>query len=74
MITHDRLSIHTSGQGLYSLTHHIDRIVHQRGIQVGLCHVFIQHTSASLIINENTDHAVQSDLEQYMKKIGSMKN
>ncbi len=60
------LTIDTSGRGLTDITPDISRFVEQSGITTGLCHAFIQHTSASLIINENADPDVQRDLETFL--------
>ena len=43
---------HTSGQGLYEVTESVESIVEDKGIDEGICVVFLQHTSASLIIQE----------------------
>lgn len=56
----------TQGRGFYDLTSDLARSVESSGIDSGLCHVFIQHTSASLIINENADQDVRVDLETFM--------
>ncbi len=44
-------------------------MIRDSGVQQGLCHLFIQHTSASLIISENADPAVHVDLETFMSKL-----
>ena len=41
----------------------------QSGVQTGLCHVFIRHTSASLLITENADPDVRRDLEQFISRL-----
>ena len=60
------LTIDTSGRGLTDITPDISRFVERSGITTGLCHAFIRHTSASLIINENADSDVQRDLETFL--------
>ena len=60
------LTIETSGRGLTDITRGIAQFVEQSGVTTGLCHVFIRHTSASLIINENADPDVQRDLETFL--------
>lgn len=60
------LTIETPGRSLTDITAHIARYVEQAGVESGLCHVFIRHTSASLIINENADPDVQQDLETFL--------
>ncbi|MGM0541396.1 MAG: secondary thiamine-phosphate synthase enzyme YjbQ [Pseudomonadota bacterium] len=55
-------------RGTYNITDKINRLVIESGIQSGLCHIFIQHTSASLIITENSDPTVRQDIEYWMQK------
>lgn len=56
------------GRGTYEITDEINRIVQNSNIQDGLCNVFIHHTSASLIICENADPTVHTDLENFLHK------
>lgn len=60
------LSITTQGRRLYEVTQSIVQLVKNSSIKHGLCHVFCQHTSASLIISENADPDVQHDLNTFM--------
>lgn len=62
----EMLEVRTRGRGLSDITEQVERIVRQSGISVGLCTVFVQHTSASLVIQENADPAVLRDLERWM--------
>ena len=62
------LNIETAHRGTFNVTADINRLVQQSGIQIGLCHIFIQHTSASLIITENADPRVREDIEYWMQK------
>lgn len=56
-------------RGFHLITQHIvDAIPELKGIRAGICHVFIQHTSASLSINENADPTVRKDFEMYFNK------
>ncbi|MBT4837459.1 MAG: YjbQ family protein [Methylococcales bacterium] len=48
------------------MTDKVKQVVEQSGIQTGMCHLFLQHTSASIILCENADPDVQTDLETYM--------
>ncbi len=66
LVRQSQLEVSTSGRGTYEITHEIARIVGQHDIQLGTCHIFLQHTSASLIISENADPAVRTDLETFM--------
>lgn len=63
------LSIETSGRGTYDLTAEVQRSVRESGVSVGLCHVFVRHTSASLMLCENADPAVMHDLETFMGRV-----
>lgn len=68
MITQQEIRISTEGRGTYDLSGEIRNAVKASGIHTGMCHVFIRHTSASLIIGENADPAVMTDLETFMKR------
>jgi secondary thiamine-phosphate synthase enzyme len=67
MIKH--LSIDISGQGLHEITDRIEAAVREAGLQEGLCTLFVQHTSASLLIQENADPAVRRDLEHWFNRL-----
>jgi secondary thiamine-phosphate synthase enzyme len=64
-----RTSIQTRGKGLYSISHRVANWVASSGIQNGLLTLMIQHTSASLLIQENADPDVQSDLEKFFSRL-----
>jgi secondary thiamine-phosphate synthase enzyme len=68
MFRQETLEIHTSGRGVYDLSQRVQDAVADSGISTGLCHLFIRHTSASLMISENADPAVLSDLETFMSR------
>lgn len=59
----------TRGVGLSDITHCIRDAVHSAVMSEGLATVFIRHTSASLIIQENADPAVQADLESFLRRL-----
>ena len=61
--------IETSGRGTYDITRQVQYIVGEAGITTGLCHLFIRHTSASLILCENADPDVRRDLETFMLRV-----
>ncbi|MBD2099937.1 secondary thiamine-phosphate synthase enzyme YjbQ [Leptolyngbya sp. FACHB-261] len=63
------LQIRTSGKCLHNITAQVREVVERSGIQMGLCTVFLRHTSASLIIQENADPDVLGDLERFMAKL-----
>ena len=62
-----RLTISTSGQGLYELTEQARRFVD--GAETGLLTVFVRHTSCSLVIQENADRDVRRDLETFFRRL-----
>ncbi len=63
------LTIPTSGKALLRITQKIQAIVAESGIKTGICHLFLRHTSASLIIQENADPDVLKDLENFFSKL-----
>jgi len=67
---HHQLTVSSSqGRGLYEFTHELRDWVSSTGIQAGLLTVFVQHTSASLLIQENADPTVQADLERFLARL-----
>ena len=65
----DVLSIRNNGRSQTDITTRIATVVADSGIRTGLSHVFLQHTSASLIISENADPAVGRDLERFISRL-----
>lgn len=63
------LKIPTTGKSLYNITSKVEAIVADSGVEIGLCSLFLRHTSASLIIQENADPDVLKDLANFMAKI-----
>lgn len=63
------LDISTRGKSLQRFTPQVQGVVQASGITQGLCTVFIRHTSASLIIQENADPDVLVDLENFLSKL-----
>jgi secondary thiamine-phosphate synthase enzyme len=59
-------TVDTRGRGTYDITEQVQQIVSRSNASTGLCHVFIHHTSASLILCENADPMVREDLERFM--------
>jgi secondary thiamine-phosphate synthase enzyme len=55
--------------GLHDITKKVAAVVKASGIEDGLCTVFVQHTSASVIVNEGADPAVRRDLEAWLKRL-----
>ena len=68
-ITQSQIIIQTHGRNTYNITHEIEKTIQESDIQTGLCHLFIHHTSASLIITENADPDVRYDLETLIQRI-----
>jgi secondary thiamine-phosphate synthase enzyme len=64
-----QLKIKTSGKGLYEFTDEVKKFVQEQKMNEGLCTLFIQHTSASLVVSENADPTAKLDLESYLEKI-----
>jgi len=63
------LKVSTHSKSLYNITLKIAEIVTESGVKIGLCTVFLRHTSASLIIQENADPDVLLDLANFMAKL-----
>ncbi|HEV2853755.1 MAG TPA: secondary thiamine-phosphate synthase enzyme YjbQ [Thermoanaerobaculia bacterium] len=64
-----RISIRMPGQGLHDVTGQVREVVRGSGVREGLCTVFIQHTSASLTIQENADPSARRDLENWLNRL-----
>ena len=63
------ISVTTSGRGLIDISQRVESIVSQASRSDGLCTVFVRHTSASLLIQENADPAVLRDIENFFNKL-----
>ncbi|UXI70639.1 secondary thiamine-phosphate synthase enzyme YjbQ [Tahibacter amnicola] len=63
------MTVHTRGRGLVDITAQLRDALDRSGLQAGLATVFVQHTSCSLIIGENADPTVQSDLERFFARL-----
>lgn len=62
-------TVRTDGRGAYELTREVQRVVADSGVDEGLCHVFVHHTSASLMICENADPDVLRDYEAFFARL-----
>ncbi|WP_019502073.1 secondary thiamine-phosphate synthase enzyme YjbQ [Pseudanabaena sp. PCC 6802] len=71
MLLHNQelLRIGTRGKSLHNITNEVEAIVARSRVQTGLCTVFVMHSSASLIIQENADPDVLTDLETFFTKL-----
>ena len=66
MVAH--ISVQTNGKGLHECTGDVEALVRASGIDEGLCTIMIQHTSASLTIQENADPSARRDLEDWLER------
>ena len=64
-----KLEIKTPGQGLYEITAQVSTVIRESEVKEGLCTVFVQHTSASLTIQENADPSARRDLESWLMRL-----
>ena len=64
-----RIAVETSGHGLYEFTSAVQDAVRGANIAEGLCTVFVQHTSASLVIQENADPTAKRDLGRWIARL-----
>jgi secondary thiamine-phosphate synthase enzyme len=62
----EQFTLETRGQGLYEVTARVEQVVSASRCEIGLCTVFIRHTSASLLIQENADPSAKRDLERWL--------
>lgn len=67
--THTTFEIATSGRGFVDITQHVRRWVEACGVADGLLTLFVRHTSASLLIQENADPGVRADLERFFARL-----
>jgi len=63
------ITVHAPHQGLFNFTHQVTEIIHEARLKEGLCTLFVQHTSASLIIQENADPSAKKDLERWLNRL-----
>lgn len=66
---HGTIEVSTRKRGLYDVTHQLARWLEQASARDGLCVVFLQHTSASLVVQENADPDVRADLERFFARL-----
>ncbi len=65
------LEISAHGKGLHDITHAVHAQLSDWGVQEGMCFLFLQHTSASLVMSENWDPTARADLETFMERLVS---
>ena len=68
MIVQSETRVSTNGRGTYDLTRDVQNAVRESGVRSGLCHVFVCHTSASLMLCEKADPSVMRDMETFMSR------
>ncbi len=64
-----KILVQTRGRGFTELTVDVTRRVSEANITIGLCHLFLRHTSASLCVTENADDDVRNDLEHFAQQL-----
>ncbi|UCC30950.1 MAG: YjbQ family protein [Phycisphaerales bacterium] len=64
-----RITVRTRRQGLHEITGEVYGVVREAGVRDGLCTVMVQHTSASLLIQENADPSARRDLETWLSRL-----
>jgi secondary thiamine-phosphate synthase enzyme len=69
MVQQETLTLETDGRDTYDLTQQAHERVRRSGILTGICQLFIRHTSASLILCENADPDVRTDLERFTTRL-----
>jgi len=67
MIAH--LQVHTTGSGLTDFTRDVNALLAEYGVEEGLCTIMVQHTSASLVIQENADPSARRDLQNWLNRL-----
>ena len=69
MVHTESFDVSTRGRGTTEITAQVRRAVRASGVHVGLCNVFVHHTSASLVITENADPEVRRDLDRFFARL-----
>ncbi|WP_405220258.1 secondary thiamine-phosphate synthase enzyme YjbQ [Lentisalinibacter sediminis] len=69
MFRQKTIEFRTSGRETLDITREVESAVAESGIETGLAHLFLRHTSASIMLCENADPAVREDLERFMQRI-----
>lgn len=64
-----RLTVSTRGRGFYEITRDVQTHAARANVQIGLCTLHVQHTSASLVIQENADPDVRRDFERFFARL-----
>jgi secondary thiamine-phosphate synthase enzyme len=64
-----RLDLSTAGRGLFEITADVQGVLSESGLRLGTVQLLVRHTSASLVIQENADPDVKTDLERFFKRL-----
>jgi secondary thiamine-phosphate synthase enzyme len=64
-----KLSLRAPGKGLHEITREVKSAAAESGVEEGLCTVYLRHTSASLLIQENADPSARRDLEAWLDRL-----
>ena len=65
----EQIFVETSGQGLQEITGKVAAAIEASGVEEGLCTLFLRHTSASLLVQENADPTAKRDLERWLNRL-----
>lgn len=65
----ERIGVRGGGRGLHEITTSVNQVVGRAAVGTGMCQVFVQHTSASLLIQENADPSARRDLERWFDRL-----
>jgi secondary thiamine-phosphate synthase enzyme len=65
----ESFNVSTRGKGTYEITDQVVRVIRESGVTTGMVTVFIQHTSASLVIYENADPSARTDLHEFFERL-----
>src|SRR3954454_12789979 len=63
------ITIETRGKGTYEITGEVQRLIKEFGTTTGVATIFLQHTSASLVIYENADPSARTDLHEFFERL-----
>ena len=63
------ITIRPAGRGMTDITHEAQACVRESGVETGMAHLFVRHTSCSLLIQENADPDVRGDLERFLSRL-----
>lgn len=65
----ETLTVKTNGQALHEFTRELEAVVRKADKIIGICHIFVRHTSCSLLIQENADPSARHDLENWLNRL-----